>query len=152
MPDTASLRVLLVEDNPVHAKLISRAIHESQPSTEVIHVTDGEPAMDMLLRRGDYLAEPTWRLPDLVVLDLRLPDMDGFEVLQVVRATESIRHLPVIVVSSSDLQEDVMLSYRHGANTYIVKPADYSDFLHRMGGLHEYWRKVAVLPRGAHSA
>jgi CheY-like chemotaxis protein len=135
------LRILLVEDDPIHARIIRRAIGDHSSSGDVTHVTDGKPAIQILL------GETRDRYPDLVLLDLQLPDTNGFEVLAAVKRSDAAHRVPVVVISSYDLPDDVARSYDLGANAYIVKPADFASFVDDMAVMYRFWGTVVQMPR-----
>lgn len=140
------LRILLVEDDPIHARIIRRAIAESNTPESVQHVTDGSPALDILLHRGAAAMDSPASYPDIVLLDLQLPNTNGFEVLRAVKSDAKIHHVPIVVISSSDLPGDVAQSYALGANAYIVKPGDFNTFVHHMASMYEFWGQVVQMP------
>lgn len=134
------LHVLLVEDDPIHAMVIRHALADQPGLCEVTHVDDGEAAVNLL--RGSSPGEA----PDLVLLDIRLPGIDGFDVLRQVREAERTRPLPVVMVSTSDDPVDVTRSYTLGANAYITKTPDYEDFSRRLIDLQDFWAQTAEMP------
>lgn len=137
------LNVLLVEDDPIHAMVIRHALEGHPSLRSLTHVDDGEAAVSFLHNA------PTEAAPDLVLLDIRLPGIDGFDVLRQVRREERTRPLPVVMVSTSDDPGDVTRSYALGANAFITKTPDYDDFSRRLGDLQEFWTQTAELPRHA---
>ena len=138
-----SVEVLLVEDNPADVYLTEEALESSKLPLNVNVVGDGEEAMTYLQRRGRY-EEAT--LPDLVLLDLNLPRKSGGEVLTEIRADAAIAHLPVIVLTTSEDEGDVLASYRKGANCFVTKPVDLDDFMTAVGSIEDFWLTVATLP------
>ncbi len=141
MPKRQALRILLVEDDAIHARIMRSALAANGTRTELSHMRDGESAVSFLtgLRGGSGDARQTG-LPDLLLLDIRLPRIDGFDVLQAIRADERLRHLPVIIISTSDRAEDVMRSYRLGANAFLCKSPDLDVFSDRLSALCRFWR------------
>lgn len=129
--------LLIVEDNPSDLKLMERAFKKSNLSNELAIAIDGQEAIDFLLAEDEngYRNE----LPVLVLLDLKLPKIDGLEVLQKIRETERTQVLPVVVLTSSREQEDVMRSYQLGVNSYIRKPVDFNQFVEAVQQLGLYW-------------
>lgn len=109
-------------------------------------VRDGQEAVDYLFRQGSHATNAGWRKPDLILLDLNLPRLTGREVLQRVRATELLRLVPVVILSTSNRQEDVEELYATGANTYIAKPQDFSRFVEVLQTIQRYWLDHALLP------
>ncbi|MBR9984395.1 MAG: response regulator [Desulfosarcina sp.] len=138
MQDDA-LVVMLVEDNPAHAEIIIRLLQEHCITPQIQHVSDGEAALDYLFRRGAYADRFTYPEPHLVLLDLRLPKVDGLEVLRQIKASERLRLLPVVVLSSSEAQGDIAAAYRQHVNSYLVKPVDYKKFVVLIESLVVYW-------------
>jgi two-component system response regulator len=133
-----SRAILLVEDNPDDAELAMRAFAKSAPKHDLILARDGVEALDYLLGTGPHAAEPP-PAPDLVLLDLKLPRVDGLEVLRRLRAEERTRHLPVVVLTSSEQEEDIVNSYKLGANSYVRKPVDFGQFVQAAQQLGAYW-------------
>ena len=138
MQDDA-LVVLLVEDNPAHAEIIIRLLQEYRTNQRVYHVSDGEMALDYLYRHGIYADHVQYPIPNLVLLDLRLPKIDGLEVLRQIKASEELRRLPVVVLSSSEAQADIAAAYHQDVNSYLVKPMDYKKFAVLIETLGLYW-------------
>lgn len=138
MQDDA-LVVLLVEDNPAHAEIIIRLLQEYRTNQRVYHVSDGEVALDYLYRHGIYADHVQYPTPNLVLLDLRLPKIDGLEVLRQIKASEELRTLPVVVLSSSEAQADIAAAYLQDVNSYLVKPMDYKKFAVLIETLGLYW-------------
>ena len=139
--------ILLVEDNPADVKITQRALKDSAlPSVELIVVRDGQEAVEYLLRQGEYADAPGWRSPDLVLLDINLPRLDGADVLKRMRAASAYRLVPVVVLTTSRRPEDVARMYAAGANTYIEKPADFPRFVEVLRTIHRYWLGTALLP------
>src|SRR5262245_59153879 len=137
--------ILLVEDNPADVKITQRAIKESGLPVDLIVVRDGQEAVDYLLRNGDE-PTPARRSPDLILLDINLPRMNGREVLERIRATPSLRLVPVIVLTTSRREEDVQQMYLAGANTYMEKPQDFQRFVSVLQTIHRYWMDLALMP------
>lgn len=136
--------ILLVEDNPDDEKLTLRAMRETEPVTTVVVARDGQEAIDMLLGGGSM------RLPALVLLDLKLPKVNGLEVLQRVRANPATKCLPVVVLTSSDEERDILQSYDLGANSYVRKPIDFEEFIDAVRQLGVYWLTFNRCPRRDH--
>ena len=130
--------ILLVEDNPDDAELAMRAFAKTTGNHDLILARDGVEALDYLLGTGPHAANPP-PAPDLVLLDLKLPRVDGLEVLRRLRAEERTRHLPVVVLTSSEQEEDIVNSYKSGANSYVRKPVDFGQFAQAAQQLGAYW-------------
>lgn len=133
------IRILLVEDNDAHTKLILRAFEEDRLANTVDCVRDGEQALDYLHRRGSYSDPAQSPRPDMVLLDLKLPKIDGIEVLRQIKEDPSLREIPVVVLTSSTDQRDVQSAYRHHANSYIAKPIDFDKFRKLVDELGYCW-------------
>ena len=131
--------VLLVEDNPHHAEMIFRLLRNCGIAHRIQHVSDGEAALDYLCRRGAFADDLRYPTPHLVLLDLRLPKVDGLEVLKQIKSSENLRSLPVVVLSSSEADKDIAAAYRQYANSYLVKPIDYEKFAVMIETLGFYW-------------
>lgn len=138
--------ILLVEDNTADVKITQRALKQCGLEVDLIVARDGEEALDYLLRRGQYEHSSNWRRPDLVLLDVNLPRLDGHEVLTRVRSTPEYRTVPVVVLTTSRRPQDVERLYSCGANTYIEKPPEFARFVEVLRTIHQYWLETAVLP------
>jgi chemotaxis family two-component system response regulator Rcp1 len=142
----ANPAILLVEDNPADIKITERALRGSTLPVQLIVVRDGQEAVDYLLRQGEYATSAAWRDPDIILLDLNLPRLSGWEVLERIRSTPVLRPVPVIVLTTSRRQEDVQEVYAAGANTYIEKPSDFGRFVEVLRTIQHYWLETALLP------
>jgi len=131
--------ILLVEDNARDEALTRRALKKSNIVNEVVVARDGVEALDYLLGTGPHAAREMTAMPQLILLDLKLPKMDGLQVLQRIRADERTRRLPVVVFTSSSEEEDMVKSYDLGANSYVRKPVDFDQFLEATKQLGLYW-------------
>lgn len=131
--------ILLVEDNPNDELLTLRALRKNKISNGIVVARDGVEALDYLFGTGKYTGRDLSVMPEFVLLDLRLPKIDGLEVLQRIRAAEHTRLLPVIVLTSSDEERDIVESYNLGANSYICKPVDFNQFVEAVYQLGLYW-------------
>jgi two-component system, response regulator len=131
--------ILLVEDNDDDAELTAMAFQKAHISNAVIRVRDGVEALDYLLARGEHAGRDIHDLPAIVLLDLKLPRIGGLDVLATIRGTEHIRHLPVVVLTSSDEEQDRLAAYRQFVNSYIRKPVDYDQFVTAARDLGLYW-------------
>ena len=138
--------ILLVEDNPADIKITQRALRQSALPVELLVVRDGQEAVDYLLRQGEHAGSASWRSPDLILLDLNLPRLNGREVLERIRATPELKAVPVVVLTTSRRQEDVAAMYAAGANTYIEKPQDFDRFVQVLETIQRYWLETALLP------
>ncbi|MCU0496653.1 MAG: response regulator [Anaerolineae bacterium] len=142
--------ILLVEDNPDDVDLTLRAFKRSPIPTEIVVTRDGVEALDYLFMRGAF-AQREAGLPQVVLLDLKLPKVDGLEVLHQIRAHPSTRLLPVVMLTSSNEQEDLLKSYNRGANSYIRKPVDFNKFMESVQQLGIYWLMMNQNPPNAGS-
>ncbi len=131
--------ILLVEDNPDDEALTLRAFKKSNLKNDVVIARDGSEALDYLFGTGMYAGRDISERPQLILLDLKLPRVDGLEVLERIRANEPTRLLPVVVLTSSKEQEDLVRSYSLGANSYIRKPVDFNQFVQSVQQLGLYW-------------
>ena len=137
--------ILLVEDNPNDAELALRALKKHNLANRVEWVKDGEAALDYLFHRGAYENGPN-SLPRVVLLDLRLPKIDGIEVLTQIRANPETKHLPVVVLPSSKEERDVMATYDLGVNSFVAKPVAFAEFSEVVAELGMYWVLVNRVP------
>lgn len=133
------LDILLIEDDPNHAELIRRNFAEHPIANRIHHLSDGEAALDYLFRRGRYEAAEDSPLPHAILLDLRLPKLDGLEVLKQIRESASLNAIPVIVLTTSRERRDVGRAYKHHANSYLIKPLESERFNDLMQDLGRYW-------------
>jgi len=131
--------VLLVEDNPDHAELVVRSLKAHRLLNEIVHLSDGEAAMDYLRQRGAYADPQKNPRPDVVLLDLRLPRMDGLEVLEEIKTDPALRSIPVVILTTSESGVDIGKAYERYVNSYLVKPVDYAKFVQMMNDLGFYW-------------
>jgi len=139
--------ILLVEDNPDDAELTLRAFRKNNIQNEITVVEDGVEAVEWLLQPD---AQGMFRdVPSVVLLDLKLPRMDGLEVLRLIRSDARTRHLPVVILTSSKEEADLVRGYELGANSYVRKPVDFGDFLEATRQLGLYWLVLNETPRGA---
>lgn len=140
--------ILLVEDNPDDELLTLRALTKSNVLNEVVVARDGAEALDYLFCMGAYADCDAILMPQVVLLDLKLPKMDGLEVLRRLRADERTRLLPVVILTSSDEEQDIVESYKLGANSYIRKPVDFAQFTESVRQLGLYWLVLNQGPPG----
>ena len=145
MTDSAPVDILLVEDNPHDVELTLRAFRQSKLANRIDVVRDGEEALTYLFRTGAY-ADRGEEHPKVMLLDLKLPKIDGLEVLRRVRADERLRMLPVVVLTTSREDHDVIESYKLGVNSFIVKPVDFSQFTDVVQQLGLYWLVLNQAP------
>jgi CheY-like chemotaxis protein len=140
--------ILLVEDDPRDLELTLVALERSQLANEVVIVRDGEAALEYLTRTGEYASRNEGN-PAVVLLDLKLPKVNGLEVLQTVRSTESLRSIPVVMLTSSHEESDVLRSYQLGVNAYVVKPVEFKQFVEAIADLGIFWAVLNEPPPGS---
>lgn len=133
------LYILLVEDNPAHAELVIRSFESQRVVNRIFHVKDGEEALDYLFHRGHYQDPATSPRPNVILLDLRLPKVDGLEVLREIKSSEGLKRIPVVVLTTSQAEIDASRAYDYHANSYLVKPLDFEHFTRLMEELGFYW-------------
>jgi CheY-like chemotaxis protein len=133
------LIILLVEDNPDHAELIIRSFEEHRVANKIIHVQDGEAALDYLFQKGPYSSPESSPRPHVILLDLRLPKVDGLKVLEEIKASPDLRHIPVVALTTSESEKDMAGAYNRHVNSYLVKPVDFAKFSQLMDDLGFYW-------------
>lgn len=141
-PNDDPIDVLLVEDNPNDAEFSLRALRKSVPSQRIAHVADGAQALDFLFATGAWAARATSRPPKVVLLDLKLPKVDGLEVLRRLKGDPRTRSLPVVVLTSSKEPRDVREAYDNGVNSFVVKPVNFDAFTAALADLARYWVQV----------
>jgi two-component system response regulator len=137
--DLNEVEILLVEDNPTDAELTIRALKKNNLANRLFWVKDGAEALDFLFASGDYSHRNLEGLPKLVLLDLRMPKVDGLEVLQKIKANERTKSIPVVVLTSSKEDRDVVESYKLGVNSYVSKPVEFEEFTEAVSTLGLYW-------------
>ncbi len=131
--------VLLVEDNAAHAELVIRSFEDHRIANRIHHVSDGEEALDYLLRRGDYADPAKSPKPHMVLLDLRLPKIDGLEVLKEIKSIKELEKIPTVIFTTSSAEVDVAKAYGYHANSYLVKPLNFEKFNQLMDDIGFYW-------------
>jgi chemotaxis family two-component system response regulator Rcp1 len=144
IPNTEPIRILLVEDNPGDARLAVEALRESRVRNDLHHVKDGVEAMDFLHRREGYADVP---VPDLILLDLNLPRKDGREVLEEIKEDSGLRLIPVVVLTTSAAERDLVMTYGLHANAYVIKPIDLDQFIEVVRNIESFWFLVVKLPQ-----
>lgn len=143
---TKLAHILLVEDNQMDIELTLDAFHEAKLLNTIQVVTTGTEALDYLFSRGKFADRQKYPMPNLILLDLKLPGIDGFEVLQQIKATPMLKRLPVVILTSSKEEGDRALSYDRGANSYLVKPVSFDGFLSIVRQVNGYWLTLNVAP------
>lgn len=140
--------VMLVEDNMDHAELVIRTLEEHRIANRVRHFLDGQSALDYLFHRGEYSDPPTNPLPHVILLDLRLPRVDGIDVLKTIKESDELRTIPVVILTTSEAEKDVTRAYYNHVNSYLVKPVGFEEFKKLMDDLGFYWLGWNVNPHG----
>lgn len=143
--------ILLVEDNPDDLDLALRALAKTNLANEVVVVRDGEQALHYLMRKGDF-ANRTQGNPAVVLLDLKLPKIDGIEVLERIKAEENLRTVPVVMLTSSKMETDLARAYKLGVNAYVVKPIHFAEFIEAVRELGVFWAVLNEPPPGSFRA
>lgn len=133
------LVLLLVEDNPAHAEMVKRSFEQHKIANIIQHVDDGQKALDYIFRQGQYTDAEKYPLPHCILLDLRLPKVDGLEVLRQIKISKERQKTPVVILTTSAADKDVAMAYEYHANSYVVKPMDFSKFEALMDDLGYYW-------------
>jgi CheY-like chemotaxis protein len=141
-------RILLIEDDPKDVELTLTALEEYHLANEVVVTSDGEEALDYLYRRGNFTTRSNDN-PAVLLLDLKLPKVDGLEVLQQIKSDEKLRMIPVVVLTSSREERDMVTSYRLGVNAYVVKPVDFHEFVNAIKELGIFWAIINEPPPGS---
>jgi CheY-like chemotaxis protein len=131
--------VMLVEDNVDHAELVIRTLEEHRIANRVQHFLDGQSALDYLFHRGEYADQVNNPRPHVVLLDLRLPRVDGIDVLKAIKESDELKSIPVVVLTTSEAEKDVARAYYNHANSYLVKPVGFEEFKKMMDDLGFYW-------------
>lgn len=146
-PGSKPVTLLLVEDDPDDRLLAQDALQKSNLPHDLRFVADGEELMRYLRRAGEYAAGEEPPRPGLILLDLNLPRKDGREALKEIKEDPKLREIPVVVLTTSESEEDIRLTYRYGGNSFITKPVEFGTFVEVMKSLAHYWLEVVELPR-----
>ncbi len=144
--EKAPLDIILIEDNPADVELTLRALKRNRISNRIIVLKDGEEALDFFFARSSYKNRPDQQ-PKLILLDLKLPKVDGLEVLRVLKSDPKLKMIPVVVLTSSRQETDMVKSYQIGVNSYIVKPVEFEQFVKAIKELGLYWLLLNELPK-----
>lgn len=139
----AQIEILLVEDNPGDVRLTIEALNEAKVCNRLHIAQDGEAALQFLRRQGPHAQAPR---PDLILLDLNLPRKDGREVLTDIKADADLRRIPVVILTTSQTEQDIVIAYNLNANCYITKPVDFEQFMHVVRTIEDFWLSVVTLP------
>jgi len=133
------VEILLVEDDPAHAEIVKRNFENSLIANRLHHVSDGQEALDYLFRKNVFVDPESSPRPGLILLDLRLPKVDGLEVLKIIKTDPDLSNIPVVILTTSSAEYDVVKAYDRHANSYLVKPVDFPQFVALMETLGYYW-------------
>jgi two-component system response regulator len=148
--DDSIVEILLVEDNRRDADLTIRTLEKHNLSNQIKWVKDGEEALNYLLGEGEYEHRDSFNLPEVIFLDLKMPKVDGLEVLKTIREHQDLKHLPVVVLTSSQEEKDIVQSYKFNVNSYIVKPVDFKKFGEAIKDIGFYWLVLNKHPNSSH--
>ena len=140
--------VMLIEDNLDHAELVMRTLAEHQVVNQIRHFTEGQSALDYLFRREEYTDPATSPRPNLILLDLRLPRVDGLDILREIKNSDELRCIPVVVLTTSEAERDIARAYLNHANSYLVKPVGFEEFNKLMEDMGFYWLGWNTSPVG----
>lgn len=140
------IKILLVEDNTDHAELILRSFNSHRIANRIFHVADGELAVDFIFGTGKFRDNEDVFKPNLILLDLRIPKIDGLEVLKLIKSTEKFKQIPVVILTSSEAEKDIFSAYNLQVNSYLTKPLDFAKFQQLMDDLGFYWLGWNVNP------
>ncbi|MDP3065348.1 MAG: response regulator [Methanobacteriaceae archaeon] len=144
--DINEVDILLVEDNPTDAELTTRALKRKNLVNNMVWVKDGAEALDFLFATGDYAERNPEEVPKLILLDLRMPKVDGMEVLHRIKAEKTTKKIPVVVLTSSQEDRDIVESYKLGVNSYVSKPVEFDEFIDAVSTLGLYWMLINKPP------
>jgi CheY-like chemotaxis protein len=146
MIPTQTIHILLVDDDPNHRFLIRKLLSKNSVRTEVTELEDGQQALDYMYRRGIYSDRGKFPDPDFILLDIKMPGIDGLKVLKVIKHDEQTQQVPVVMLTTSTLEEEIIQSYKDGANAFVTKPTSYDDFGKTITALGKFWVSVAEYP------
>lgn len=141
------VEILLVEDNASDAELTIRALKKNNLANKIEHVSDGPEALDFLFCRGKYASRNSRNKPRVILLDIKLPKLNGLEVLKEIKSMENSRSIPVVMLTSSKEDPDIEKAYSYGANSYIVKPVEFENFIKALTNIGYYWMLVNHPPK-----
>ncbi|HEY2583092.1 MAG TPA: response regulator [Mucilaginibacter sp.] len=140
------IEILLVEDNPHDAELTIRSLRKVNLANKLIHVKDGAEALDFIFAKGAYADRKVENRPKVILLDIKMPKVDGIEVLRQIKSNDSTKIIPVVIMTSSKEEQDIITSYNLGVNSYVVKPVDFDGFAKAVSELGLYWLMTNQTP------
>lgn len=146
MSEPTEIEILFIEDNPHEAELAIRSLKKHSPSCKLKHLDDGEEALDFIFSRGKFAGREPSVIPRLIILDLKIPRVDGLEILRKLKADAVKKLIPVVVLTSSQEEKDIYESYKLGVNSYIVKPVNFESFSKAVAKLGMYWLSLNKIP------
>ena len=141
------LVIILVEDNDDHAELVMRTLSDHHLANNILRFSDGQTTLDYLFHQGEFAKSNRRAHPDLILLDLRLPRVDGLEVLKAIKTEDDLRHIPVVILTTSEAERDIASAYQYHANSYLVKPVSFEDFLKLLSDMGYYWLHWNMSPQ-----
>jgi len=147
MDNLEAVEILIVEDNPVDAEMALRAFKKNNLTNQILVVGDGEEAIEFIFAKGKYANREKKIRPRIILLDLKLPKIDGLEVLKIIKENQETKSIPVIILTSSKEESDMVKSYQLGVNSYIVKPVDFDKFVEAIHELGLYWLLLNQQPK-----
>ncbi len=147
MRNLNEIEILIVEDNPNDAEMAMRALKKNNLANNVLVVEDGEEALDFIFCRGQYATRTANKRPKIILLDLKLPKINGLEVLREIKSNPKTKIIPIIVLTSSQEETDIVESYQLGVNSYIVKPVDFDKFVDAVKDIGLYWLLINQQPK-----
>ncbi len=139
MNNSTAIEILLAEDNPEDAEMTIRALKKVNLANRLVHVEDGQQALDFLFGEGEFAGREPLSQPRLILLDIKMPRVDGIEVLRRIKSAESTKNIPVVIMTSSAEEKDMYESYNLGVNSYVVKPVEFAEFHKAVSELGLYW-------------
>lgn len=142
-----NIEILLIEDNPDDAGLVIRALKKSNLANNLVHLSDGAEALDFIFAKGPFTDRNVEDRPNVILLDIKMPKVDGFQVLRAIREDERTKRIPVVMMTSSREEQDIVESYKLGVNSYVVKPVGFENFAKAVSDLGLYWLLVNQAPQ-----